>query len=49
MSALCLCGCGKEIMVQRHHSKYGAPKYINSHNNKRSQKIVLDFSKEVSK
>ncbi len=29
---LCLCGCGKEIFLQKHHKYYGVPKFIKGHN-----------------
>ena len=29
----CLCGCGKEIILKRHHKRLGIPDYIWGHRN----------------
>lgn len=41
---LCKCGCGKEIIIKRHHKWAGIPDYIHGHNGRR--RIV---SKETKK
>ena len=30
----CLCGCGKEIILKRHHKRLGIPDYIWGHHAK---------------
>ena len=28
---LCLCGCGGQIEIKKHHKYYGIPKYVHGH------------------
>ena len=34
---ICSCGCGEEIVIKKHHSWYGTPKYIDGHYSKTKQ------------
>ena len=42
---LCLCGCGREIIIKPHHKYFGVSKYIHGHNNR--NKIVSDKTKKL--